>query len=212
MHIESIGQLAEKLKLNKTLNDSTVVYYLPVPEGQDVQKTIKEFDSQSMIALNFMRGETEQVLVVTDQKVAEKCRLQPNIYYAYFKPSYLNGYESLVGKDLNLEYLQAYEGICRDEFTVNTDFISSDEFMSQISKNRMIFTEQLVRDNFDLAFDRTTKTEFIMNPSFEARYLSPHADRPQCFVYVPDQYMSKYIFEIKDAIRDYADTFEFVFT
>lgn len=138
--------------------------------------------------------------------------MEPNKYYGYFKPSYLNGFENLVNKDLNIEYLQAFEGICRDEFTPNFDFISSPEFINAITENEMIFTPKFVEEYFDEAFHRTTNTQFLMNPNFEQRYLSPIADKPQCFVYVPDQFMQKYIYEIKEAILDYTDSYEFVYT
>lgn len=211
-HIESIGQLADRLKQSKKLSGSIVVYYLPVSDGEDAIKAIEEFENREMIALNLLRGEAERVLAVTDEKVAKACRLQPNIFYAYFKPSCLNGHEALAGGDLDIEYLQAAEGICRDELTPKRDFISSAEFMEEIGQSQGVFTERLVLDSYDSAFNRTINTEFIMNPDFEARFLSPDAGMPQCFVYVPDQYMSAHMSVIKDAIKDYTGTFEFVFT
>jgi hypothetical protein len=55
-------------------------------------------------------------------------------------------------------------------------------------------------------------TQFIMNPNFKQRWEDPNPDKPQCFVYVPDGYMKKYIFEIKRAIEDFQDVVEFVYT
>ena len=210
-HISSINKFADRLKANKNLGDWVVVYYLPIPDGADAKTEISKFEEDSIIPLNFIRGETDHVLVVTDSSMAKTCRLEPGKYYCYFKPSYLNGFENLVDKDLNIEYLQAFEGIWRDEFAPKFDYMSSAEFMDTITSNEMQFTETLINDNFDKAFDRTTNTVFIMNPNFKSRWLSQEADLPQCFVYVPDQYMKKYIFEIKKAIEDYKDSFEFVF-
>lgn len=50
-----------------------------------------------------------------------------------------------------------------------------------------------------------------MNPHFKAR-VKAESPIPQCFVYIPDQYMKKYIHEIKGAITEYQDAIEFVFT
>lgn len=150
---------------------------------------ISKFESKNLIAFNFLRGETDHIWVITEPKLAEKWRLEPNKFYAYFKPSYINGYESLVDKDLNIEYLQAFEGICRDEFTPNLDYISSDEFMEEISKHKNQFNEKLIHENFDSAFNRTNSTEFLMNPNFKSRWLSQKADQPQWFIYIPDEYM-----------------------
>lgn len=178
-HVKTVNAFADKLKQNKNLNDCLVAYYLPVKEGGNDKEVIAEFEGDHIISLNFIRGETDNVLVITDENLAKTCRLEPNKFYAYFKPSYLNGFENLIDKDLNVEYLQAFEGICRDEFTLNHDYIASEEFMKAIEDNEMQFTEALVEENFDKAFDRTTDTQFILNPNFKSRLLSPHADLPQ---------------------------------
>lgn len=211
-HIKNVNQLADRLKENTHLGDCLVLYYLPIKEGESAQKSIQEYEEDNIIPLNLLRGETDRICVITDEALAKTCRLEPNTYYSYFKPSYINGFENLVDKDLNIEYLQAFEGICRDEFQPNTDYISSNDFIKSIGENEMQFTEALVDEHFDKAFHRTTNTEFIMNPHFETRWLSGNAEIPQCFIYVPDQYMRKYIFEIKQAIQDYQGTFEFVYT
>jgi hypothetical protein len=83
-----------------------------------------------VIALNLIRHETDHILVVTDPEVAKELKLEPKTYYAYFQPSYLNGYENLVDKPLNIHHLQAYEGLCRDSFKPNMDYIQSEEFMA----------------------------------------------------------------------------------
>lgn len=211
-HIKNMNTFAERLKTNTELSDNIVVYYLPLKEGEKANKAIDAFESDNIISLNFLRGETDHVLVITDEKLANDWKLEPQKYYAYFKPSYLNGFENLVDKDLNIEYLQAYEGICRDEFTPNFEFIQSEKFVEVIQKNELQFTQQLVDEHFDTAFQRTSNTQFIMNPNFESRYLASDADIPQCFVYVPDEYMRKYVHEIKSAIEDYQEVFEFVYT
>lgn len=87
------------------------MYYLPVADGADAKTEISKFEEDNIIPLNLLRAETEHVLVVTDPSMAQTCRLEPGKYYCYFKPSYLNGFENLVDKDLNVEYLQAFEGI-----------------------------------------------------------------------------------------------------
>lgn len=54
--------------------------------------------------------------------------MTPGKFYCYYKPSFINGFEQYMDKDINFNYLQAYEGVCRDEFTINSEFIESDEF------------------------------------------------------------------------------------
>ena len=36
-------------------------------------------------------------------------------FYGYCKPSYVNGYEQYLERDINFDYLQAYEGVCRQD-------------------------------------------------------------------------------------------------
>jgi len=45
--------------------------------------------------------------------------MQPGRFYLYYKPSSINGFEQYMNKDINLEYLQAFEGDCREELEVN---------------------------------------------------------------------------------------------
>jgi len=45
--------------------------------------------------------------------------LKPGHFYCYYKPSYINGYEQYLDKDIDFSYLQALEGVCRDEFILN---------------------------------------------------------------------------------------------
>lgn len=60
--------------------------------------------------------------------------MKPGKFYCYFKPSFINGYEQYIDKDINFNYLQAFEGICRDEFTLNEEYVESEEFKTLISK------------------------------------------------------------------------------
>ena len=54
--------------------------------------------------------------------------MKPGAYYCYFKPSYVNGFAEYVGQDVDFNFLQAFEGICRDEFIPIEEEITSDEF------------------------------------------------------------------------------------
>ena len=46
-------------------------------------------------------------------------------FYCYYKPSFINGFEMYIEKDINFPFLQALEGICRDEFSLKDEFIES---------------------------------------------------------------------------------------
>ena len=49
-------------------------------------------------------------------------------FYCYYKPSFINGFENYMDKEINFDYLQAFEGVCRDEFTPNYTFLKSKIF------------------------------------------------------------------------------------
>lgn len=51
-----------------------------------------------------------------DEDLAKKFKMKAGRYYCYYKPSYLNGYESQPGQDMDMEYIQTIDGACRDEF------------------------------------------------------------------------------------------------
>jgi hypothetical protein len=164
------------------------------------------------MVLNFLRSETNHILFTTDAEVAKRLNLEAFKYYSYYKPSYLNGYENLADKDINIHHLQAFESLCRDEFIPKTEYMQSDGFLSDLSKNEGLFTKPLIEKHFDDAFDRTYDVSFLANPSFKERFKSKDAHLPQCFIYVPDDYFKKYVFEIKDVIKNYQNMIEFVFT
>lgn len=69
-HVTSLIQFSEYLKCNKNLNDNVVALYLPVQEGEDASKAIQDFEDQHVIPLNFMRGETDHILIITDKELA----------------------------------------------------------------------------------------------------------------------------------------------
>ena len=54
--------------------------------------------------------------------------MKKGAFYIYFKPSFINGFEQYLEKDINFNFLQAFEGVCRDEFVPNIGFFSSEEF------------------------------------------------------------------------------------
>ena len=47
--------------------------------------------------------------------------MEPGKFYGYFNPTYLNGHESYM--DLNVNYLQAIEGVFRDELIPNAEVV-----------------------------------------------------------------------------------------
>jgi len=54
--------------------------------------------------------------------------MKQGMYYCYYKPSFLNGFSEVVGQDIDMPFLQAFEGMCRDEFQPIAEAIFSDEF------------------------------------------------------------------------------------
>jgi len=117
MRVTSLKDMAELLKTqNKTLNDITIAFY---HEGD--QESLSE---EQKIALRFMRQETSNSIgMIQDKAVAEKMKIEPGKFYVYYKPSYVNGFEKFIDRDINFDFLQAYEAVCRDEFTLNSEFV-----------------------------------------------------------------------------------------
>jgi hypothetical protein len=57
-------------------------------------------------------------LELRDKELATKLKMEPGKFYGYYKPSYVNGYAQFIERDLNLNFLQAFEGVCREELTL----------------------------------------------------------------------------------------------
>jgi hypothetical protein len=72
--------------------------------------------------------------LVDDKELGEKMRMTKGRFYVYYKPSFINGFESYIDKDINFSFLQAYEGVCRDEFTLHRDYVISEEFKTLLDK------------------------------------------------------------------------------
>jgi hypothetical protein len=56
-------------------------------------------------------------------------------FYAYYSPSPLNTDHNLAGMEINTSLLQVYEGLCKEEFTVN---IEKAEQILEANKNKFI--------------------------------------------------------------------------
>ncbi len=108
--INSVKDLAENLKkFNTTLEDTTIVYCRRPEDTKEVHHA----------AIRLMRQESRNPLLVADPEVGRELRMEPGKFYVYYKPSFINGFEQYMEKDINFDFLQAFEGVCRDEFTLN---------------------------------------------------------------------------------------------
>ena len=108
IEVSSLKDLAENLRnFNTDLNDQTFVY---CSDGSPESPELKH-------AIRLIRSETKNpILLVRDLDLAEKMRMKPGVFYCYYKPSYVNGFGQFVGQTIDFPYLQAFEGVCRDEF------------------------------------------------------------------------------------------------
>ena len=210
--INSVRDLADNLKrYNKSLNDTTIVYC----KGADQDDMSKE---STKAAIRLMRQESKNpLLIASGEEITKQLRMEPGKFYAYYKPSFINGFEQYMEKDINFDYLQAYEGVCRDEFTVKPTYIDSDEFKTLLSSTRGIQTEKFAQEIFDQCFSRTFNVEFAFNPNFkEFRRKFKNADgkasKPIIFVYSPPLYMSRYIGEFKQVLQNYTEAFDIYYT
>lgn len=75
-----------------------------------------------------------------DADLAQKLKMTPGTYYCYYKPSYLNGYETQPGQDMDMEYIQTIDGACRDEFVPDEVFLNSNQFKQELAKTNGLMT------------------------------------------------------------------------
>jgi hypothetical protein len=141
--------------------------------------------------------------------------MEPGKFYVYYKPSFVNGFEGYMDKDINFNYLQAFEGVCRDDFIPNQEYIGSEEFKNLLSQSRGLQTEPFATEIFDQCFTRTYNVEFAFNPNFKEfrkKVRNGKGSKPILFVYSPPMYMSRYIGEFKDVLRNYTEVFDIYYT
>lgn len=77
--------------------------------------------------------------------------MEPGKFYGYFKPSYVSGHDQYM--DLNISFLQAIEGVFRDELTPNNEV-----------EIKELITADVANKNFQKIFKRTYNVQFSMNP------------------------------------------------
>lgn len=53
-------------------------------------------------------------------------KLEKGKFYVYYNPSYLNGYENLVDKGLDMHHLQVLENVCRDALEPDFEYFETD--------------------------------------------------------------------------------------
>jgi hypothetical protein len=110
-------------KYNTDLNDQTFVYCSDSAVDSEETKH----------AMRLIKSETKSpILMVRDTELATSMRMKPGVFYCYYKPSYVNGFGQFVGQTIDFPYLQAYEGVCRDEFQPDLDFIKSETFQQEL--------------------------------------------------------------------------------
>ena len=140
--------------------------------------------------------------------------MKPGNFYCYYKPSFVNGFEQYIDKDIYFEYLQAFEGVARDEFSPNKEYLQSEEFRLLLTRTNGIQTESFANEIFDRCFSRTFNVEFVFNPNFKEfrhKYLNG-AEKPMLFIYCPPLYMSRYVGEFKEVLKNYQEVFDVYYT
>lgn len=98
-YIHQAKDLADALSRgNKSLESVTILYC------RDKEALCETTEA---VALNLLRYETSnKLLVVSDSDVAKKLKVEPGRFYAYYKPSFVNGFEQYVEvNDINFDYL-----------------------------------------------------------------------------------------------------------
>jgi hypothetical protein len=108
--ITSIADFQKYLKKER-LDNITVIYFDRDQTDLDVATRLLQHQTQ------------HPILRVESDELATKLRLSPGKFYLYYKPSVLlDESRNLVMSDINfnIETIQALEGSCRNELTVNS--------------------------------------------------------------------------------------------
>jgi hypothetical protein len=133
--------------------------------------------------------------------------MKPGRFYAYYKPSHINGFSQFMSHDINWDFIQAFEGHCRDELSFNAE--------STLKKSDIV-THSLANQVFSQVFQRETKNvNFSMNPNMQRfkrilRDPKPTKEqKPVLFVYQPEVLsMIPNVDEINDALKEHQETFD----
>jgi len=83
---------------------------------------------ESSEAQRLLRYETNAPILKATPSLCAKLKLETGKYYCYYKPGYVNGFSSFGGQDIDFAYLQACEGICRDEFVPDASYLNGEEY------------------------------------------------------------------------------------
>lgn len=205
IELKSTKDLAESLRTyNKNLHDKMFVFC--------EDSSLPEMDK----ATRLLRSQSRNpVMVVRDKKLAGELRMEPGIFYCYYKPSYINGYSPMQDQDIDYSYLQAFEGICRDEFHPIPDAFSSDFFQNKLMDNKGLYTHQFNSEVIDTCFKRSYFVSHMFNTDmrdFKAKYkYGKNATKPIIFILWTEMFMSNFAPDFQGVLRNYNEMFDVYF-
>lgn len=105
--------------------------------------------------------------------------------------------------------------MCRDEFNPISDAIFSDDFQIELQKTNGLFTEKFCKEMFDSCFKRSFNVEYIFNTDMqEFKQKMKHGQdskKPIMFILWKEMFMSVYIQEFHNALRDLDNLFDVYF-
>lgn len=73
----------------------------------------------------------------------------------------MNGFGSYSGQDIDFSFLQACEGVCRDEFVPDVSYLTCEEYKKAVGDKPM--TEDIAKAVFDKCFKRSYNVQFLFN-------------------------------------------------
>ena len=150
-----------------------------------------------------------KVIEVKDPELAKTLGMSAGKMYCYYKPSFVvDGFENGQLDGVNVEMMQALDGKCRDEYSIDTEKIKS--------KTESLMTKKMAQKEFETSFSCSREVKFFFNPDIEQlkRKLSGEilTERPILFIYYPAQFMSSTAPVWKSALSNYAEMFDFYYT
>ena len=111
-------------------------------------------------------------------------------------------------RDINFDYLQAFEGVCRQELKFKSAVAGAE-------LQKALITSKLANAHFDQVFERIqSDVQFNLNPNMRKfrRILKTEGNdsdqKPVIFVYSPQLYMSRYVHEFTAVLKQYQEVFD----
>jgi hypothetical protein len=164
--------------------------------------------NQRLKTIKLLNFESEhQILEVTDPDLASDCQMEPGMIYVYYKPSIVNGYNSLQSMaNVNMYVSQA---ILKNYFTAEMKVNSEQLDKLDLDKMDQALTEKTANELFGLVFQTVFNETFSYNPNIRQmkRKLrgEESSEKPILFIYYQRMFMDMLNPQFQKVFQKYSD-------